>query len=314
MFRGSYYFLFALIAVLLLGLLLGGGDGAGDSSKTLPLLPEEVAARLDALTTVSISGPASSVTLQRQEDRWVVVERANYVANQQQVQRLLRDLRDARRLEEKTRKPENFARLGVAANGIQLAIADTTLLFGQQASGRGGRYVRYLNTDDENQVWLQSAPLSQLAVDPAVWLQPNVIDIESTNVQRVAILQGEESLQVERTTTGEVLVVGVAEEQLRYAGIADSVLNLLSGVKLEDVLPRGELDFDGAIEVSVTLTDDAKVDLRLLEHDGAFWLAVDSERAEDKYLQSWVFKISRLNYDNMTKTKSSLLKAEDNDL
>jgi hypothetical protein len=314
MFRGSYAFLFSLIAVLLLGLLLGGGEDAEDGGVAVPLLPAEVAATLNDVPTVTITGPNHKVTLQRQAGNWVVAERNNYLANSERVLRLLRDLRDANLLEEKTRKPENFNRLGVAASGIQLDIVDTTLLFGQQASGRGGRYLRYLHTDNENQVWLQSASLNQLEADPAVWLQPDVIDIDSASIQRVTILQGEESLQVQRTTTGEVKVVGVAEDQLRYAGIADSVMNLLSGVKLEDVLPRQELDLEGAVAVSVTLTGGAELGLRLLERDGAFWLTVDSPRAEDADLKSWAYKISRLNYDNMTKPKSSLLKAEDNEL
>lgn len=319
MFKGSYAFVYTLIAVLLIGLIFGGSES--DQNGYTQVLPPDVVSSLNELVEVEILTTLDSdeikVSLVNESGEWRVAERYGYPANQTKLVRLLRDLADARLLEEKTKKPENFAALGVGESATRLRLSgDLTLAFGQQASGRSGRYMRYESGgDDANQVYLQSAVLSELSADPAVWLAPDILDIAPAQVARIEIQHPDDLLTLTRGEDGQVSVAGISDSQLRYAGIADPIFNMLSGLKLQDIAPRDSVDVAGSVTVQVSLVDSSFITIDLAKQQDRFWLTVDSDSSQvPESVHNWAFAVSRLTYDNMTKTTASLKKANTDEL
>lgn len=307
MYRSSYYFLFALIAVLLLGLIFGGNDHSEtvDQQKVLPVA---VSTRLDEIKKISVTAQNGTVVLTRESNGWVVPARRNYRADDSKVVKLLRDLKDARLLEAKTKKPENHSDLGVGKLATLVVLDDDFSLFlGNQASGRSGRYMRYADSD---QVWLQSALMADLSGNPGWWLQNDLLDIPAEEISTIRIIHPDETLSARRSEAGEVLIDDVDKDSLRYAGVEDSLFNMLTSVQLQDVAPIADIDWTDAVQLEIGLVNGEDLSLKLVRREDRHWLMFDAVgggvNVSDVTL---AFEISRLDYDDMSKTKNAFVKA-----
>ncbi len=305
MFKGSYYFLFALIAVLLLGLVFGGSSERGEREQQ-SVLPEPYLAKLQDVSKVTIAGVGNRVEIERRSDGWVVANRYNYVANEAKLIAMLRDLKEASLLEEKTKKPENHDRLGVGPEAISVSLDDeVVLLFGQRSTGRAGRYMRYADSD---QVWLQSAVLSELDANPGRWLQDEILAVPNSEIASISIQHPDETLTLKQLDSGKVEVEGVSQKELRYEGIADPVFNMLSNLRLQDIAPLDTVDISGGVMLSVTIKEAGLLEMQLVRRDGMQWLKVnEAPEGVLKARPGFAFAISPLNYDNMTKRKAALV-------
>jgi hypothetical protein len=308
MFRGSYYFIFLLIAVLSLGLLLGGETD--DVKEDCQRLYSD-RNKLTQVKEIRIDDGDLSVRLSNIAGQWLVQSRNNYPADKARVLALKRDLFEARLLEAKTQRPENHDLLGVGLNGIAISLDDEPyLVVGQSASGRSGRFVRFAG---EDQVWLQSSQLTEVSANSANWLKRDLLDVDPETVRRIVIDHEGERLSVSQGV-GVVSIAGIDASEYRYEGIQESLVNMFERVLLTDVAQRQAIDFSDASRVSVVTRQGGEgrtTSLALTKQDDQYWLAF-VEGAPDSLSvnpDKWAFAISRLNYDTMTKQKRSLIKS-----
>ncbi len=105
----------AALAVGLVLLLVGvrNVDIGGPRVATGRLLLPEFAPLANDIGEVRIAGAGEGVTLRREDDGWVVVERDGYPADMGKLRPLVIALSEATIVEEKTSNPELYARLGL---------------------------------------------------------------------------------------------------------------------------------------------------------------------------------------------------------
>ncbi|MCB1641235.1 MAG: hypothetical protein KDI37_05840, partial [Xanthomonadales bacterium] len=106
----------AVVALLLLGWLLGRSGGTDDSVEGIgkPLLPG-VAADVNQVTGLKLSGAGGEVIaeVRRDGEQWTVVSSHGYPADVSVVRRFLLALKDAVKRDVRTSKPERYASIGV---------------------------------------------------------------------------------------------------------------------------------------------------------------------------------------------------------
>lgn len=173
MFRGSYIFCMVLISVMVLGLLFGSFRTDENERVRKALFPELKSNRTDVSRIqifASDAGAGAKVTLISEGGQWRVQERLNHVADLAKINRFVKALVEADKLERKTFTQENFYRVGVDDSAIGVSLGEQTILWvGDTAKNQPGRYVRMLEAD-ESEVWLISAALKDLSTNPADWL------------------------------------------------------------------------------------------------------------------------------------------------
>lgn len=158
-------------------------------------------AQLANLDRVEIVTRDETVTLAANDGQWTIVERDNYPAKRDTLVDMVNQLAQAKLLEQKTSRPENYARLGVvdledpASEAVQLSLSagesEFTTLLGNAASGRSGRYTRI-----GEQTWLtDTIDVEKL---PTAWLEPVIINVESKDVTHVVLQNKESELSFQR--------------------------------------------------------------------------------------------------------------------
>jgi hypothetical protein len=156
-----------------------------------PVLPD-LRPALNSVNEVRlIKGDGSRTTLKKRESDWVVAER-DYPADSGRVRKLLLDLADLKVVEEKTRDPANYPKLGVEdvtvanASGTKVEIADgkkpVDLIVGKSAGMKSG-YVRVPSAQQS----LLAAPQIIVDADPKRWLDRTLLDIAQERVKEVAV-------------------------------------------------------------------------------------------------------------------------------
>ncbi len=186
----------AAAGVVLMGLLavIFGEQGkpetaAGASTPWLAGLKAD----LGTITRLRFSQGKSVSTLVRQGENWGVSERGGYGVDRERLGDLLKELAAARAVEQKTSKPEFFARLGLrdadkeGSTAVLVEIwrdADAPawrVLIGNAAEGRGGRYLRLA---DSNETWLVDRS-PQAFAEPTDWIDRRILNLEFDGVERV---------------------------------------------------------------------------------------------------------------------------------
>jgi hypothetical protein len=106
--------LFAVITVVMLiaAIVFRSASVTSPAIEAGLVLPN-LAQQLATVQTIKIIHAGDSVTLQRQAQAWTVVEKANYPAAESKIRELLLGLAYLKRLEPKTKNPDNYAILGL---------------------------------------------------------------------------------------------------------------------------------------------------------------------------------------------------------
>ena len=197
------------------------------------------------------AGDARAVELKRGAMGWTVTERGGYRADATKLTQLVRDIADAKIVEEKTADPKRYTALGVEdtsrqdAQGIRVVLtgaADNVvnLIVGHPGAGGSSRYVRRAG---DKPSWLVDKRL-EVPTDPDAWLDKAITDIPADRVQSVTVaLKGEKAYTVAKASRDDAsfavehLPKG---KKLRSPMIADGFATALTGLSLTDVQPVSE--------------------------------------------------------------------------
>lgn len=292
MHRSLITLLAAAFLVLLLAILVfDRPDTEVDAEIGAPVLPGLADARsgLESLTIRSVEG---SVTLQRVDRVWRVMEADGYPVDFARLDGFVNGLAEATVSERKTAIEANHPRLGLAevaagagaAIKVQLGGADyeAALLLGHAASNREGQYFR---RPGDAQSWLMDREVTP-GSGFSEWLQPVIIDVDADAVRRVHFAGPDgEVLDAERADDGAAMrVLEVPEDrELRYQGIGDRLARGLDGVRLESVLAADDEavpEFDASWQVRYELVDGASVKVQAAQSESRYFLQFSAEAAE----------------------------------
>jgi hypothetical protein len=237
--------LFAVsLAVLGLALWLAHREQHGSGSIAGTTVLPGLAANLNAVTEVRITGGGDKqVTLVKGQRRWHVRERA-YPADSGKLRKLLIDLGNLKAVARKTRLASNYPVLGVqpvsaaGASGVRIEVLSPkhtwSLIVGHSAEGSAS-YVRRSGHKQS----LLAAPLVMAEAEPAQWLEPIILDLHRAQVRRIEERPwGGPSYVIERAKPGDAdfRVIGIPPgRKLSSPGAADPVASALSNLTLSDV-------------------------------------------------------------------------------
>ena len=213
--------------------------------------------------------------------------RDQYPADIKRIIELTASLEQAERIERKTAKPENHARLGLSdvpgedGQGTLITLGLKTpvsVLVGQTAQQRDATFVR---APDSDQVWLVSGGI-EASADSAAWLSPVIFDIKEAFVR---------SIQVNHTIDAESYALikpdgalnwsmrdSIEGETLKYSTVLNQLPDRLTMLRLVDVDARpASMDAEGP-EIVVDLSDGQRLVLHPFTDRARYWLRVEVEQ------------------------------------
>ena len=169
-------------------------SGAGD--KVFPeLLP-----KVNDITYIKIQTNKDTLTLTKDQDLWTVKENDNYPAAINKVRELVLGVGNLERVEPKTKKPDNYARIGLqditeeGATSTQITMiagsdkkmADLIIGNSKPAKGDETQKSYYIRTIDDPQSWLANGKLPE-KWEPKDWLDIDIIELKRERIQQVKV-------------------------------------------------------------------------------------------------------------------------------
>jgi hypothetical protein len=282
----------AVLAVLVVWSQRASTPPSAEGGKILPDL-QAALNDIDKVTVVKGGGTVVA-TLDRQPDKWTVMERGGYPADVGKLRKNLLALAEARILEQKTSNPDNYDRLGVqdidnkTAKGVAISFAAAnrklpTLIIGN-AEGTKYRYVR--RAGEAPSFLIDRDP--DLPHDTAQWLDPIIVDVQPNRVQQVTIHHSDgETLIVEkadRAATNFTVQDVPKGRELLYPGVANVIGNSLRQLNLSDVEPLGQAAGEPAVTVEFRTFDGLVIKVDGFKTDDKNWLtfnaAFDADQAK----------------------------------
>ena len=278
------------VAVLFVLLVLGLVAVALESRRSnqteralwFPSLSDEIA----GLSTIDIRQDGTGVRLERGAGGWGVAGRDHYPADIKRIIDLTTSLEQAEKIERKTAKPENHARLGLSnvagedGQGTLITLgleAPVSMLVGQTAQQRDATFVR---APDNDQVWLVSGGI-EASVDPAAWLSPVIFDVKEAFIRSIQVNHALEAESYALIKPDGALNWSMRDpiegETLKYSTVLNQLPDRLTMLRLVDVDARpASMDAEGP-EIVVDLSGGQRLALYPFMDTARFWLRVEVE-------------------------------------
>ena len=325
--------LFFIVAGLA-GLTFFMSDKEEVSNESVLFLPE-LEKNINAVSSIDIRvAGGDNITVYKSGDTWKLKQKSDYAADFSKVRKLVIELSELTVLAEKTKKPENFSKLGVEDVAIEGATSKQIVVYGQddaelaaiivgdsknQGPGNRSLFVRRV---DNPQVWKVEGvvTLSSQALD---WLDNGIVDVKKEQIASVQITHPDGSkVSIARLENAEGFALdGLAANQvLESESSLDNIANALNGLTFDDVMKKIDFEFAESALVSTkfSLTSNEVLNVSTVELEGKFflWLSVPSNDsvAENTLLKlrsdvaDWVFEVPKHKVENFRRTHAALVK------
>lgn len=282
---------------------------------------------LNSVTRIVVKkGDGTHTTLERQDNRWMVAERS-WPADFGKVRKLLLDLGSLNVVEEKTRLPANYPRLGVEdvnsprATGTQVDVITPAKTFaiivGRPSDAKSG-YVRVAGAVQS----LLAAPMVTVDAAPKSWLDDTLIDVAADRVraieERPAAGAGFNATRVKKEQNDFTVSPIPRGRELTSASAADPIASSLSQLTLEDV-QKGPAPADARSAHAILQTFDGLTVDAAGRKDGSRMLVAFTATSSDKAtaaeaqqlnarLNGWEFEIPEYRYTGIFRSLDDLLK------
>lgn len=317
-----------VLAVLALALVAGWYF---TSQVGLPRVPAQAERWLPGVQVAQVKaievqrGDQPLVRLERREQGWVVPAKADYPADQGVVNKLLKALAEARKVEPRTANPELYGRLGLADKGeaeqraVRLTLeqgeAPLRLLIGKPGQ-QDGQLVRRA---DEAQSWLVSQRI-ELPASELEWLDRRVTAIPFAEVRELDLRHaGGERLTLARDKAEEAnlqvrdLPKG---KRLAFDGAANGFGQFFADLRFADAAPLAQLGFDGkpALEFSLTTFAGKTLKGRFYGKADQYWLLLEQGSglfaSEVPGRSDWAYRVEPYQYQSLARKLTDLLAKE----
>jgi len=320
-------------------------DDGGAGQRLYPGLQQ----RLNDISRIRMERKGMSYQVLRDGEQWQLPDKGGYPVEFEKVKPLLLAIALLEKVEPKTNKPENYARLGVDepapdsdSTRIELyADGDAPLVSlivgnirrGLIAGGRDGIYAR---PSGEARAWLLAGELV-VPMAPVDWVDSQIVHIKPKSVKRVSITQPDgSSLILEKPFKGaaDFAVSNLPEAAVLRSDVElNSLGQTLAGLKMEDLLVRSQAglpEADAVVSVFETW-DGLQVTAYSVEQDGKFFAWFEAGAAaldlndlgavrttehsvEDlrARLDGWVYQLPHARGEKLRKRLDELLESKGN--
>lgn len=317
-----------VLAVLALALVAGWYF---TSQVGLPRVPAQAEPWLPGVQVAQVKaievqrGDQPLVRLERREQGWVVPAKADYPADQGVVNKLLKALVEARKVEPRTANPELYGRLGLADQGeaeqraVRLSLEQgevpLQLLIGKPGQ-QDGQLVRRA---DEAQSWLVSQRI-ELPASELEWLDRRVTAIPFAEVRELDLRHaGGERLTLARDKA-EQANLQVRDlpkgKRLAFDGAANGFGQFFADLRFADAAPLAQLGFDGkpALEFSLTTFAGKTLKGRFYGKADQHWLLLEQgsglSASEVPGRSDWAYRVEPYQYQSLARKLTDLLAKE----
>ena len=300
----------------------------GNDTSASGLLFPELRKQINEISQVSISKASESFTITNDSDRWVLTERNNYPVDIGKLRQLLLALADAKMLEEKTSDIEMYERLGVEnigknSTGIEIRISgldlEKSLILGKLAQ----RKYRYARIPGQSKSWLIDQN-PDLPNNLGGWLLPEILDIDKSRIQAITITHSDgETIYIEKQNSedGNFDVSNIPDgRELSYASVVNSIANVLSDLKLQEIAKASEVETDdNSVETIFRTFDGLKITINSSLLEDETWITVNTNQDEMKSeeavkinekLSGWKYQIQSYKGNQLRRRWDDILKSE----
>ena len=196
------------------------------------------------ISKIMVHAEGKQVTLQRQDDRFVVAERENYPASIKEVNSLLMKVLEIRCHEVIADSPDSHKELGVADDAktakVELLGKDgknlATVLIGSSAK-TGGNYVRLVSgKPSDNTVYSSQEGIWGVAADPVGYLRKRLIEAPEADIVSVTVAAGPSKYTISRDKDNKPQLQNVpAGKRVKSQSDVDDVFKGLASLDIDDV-------------------------------------------------------------------------------
>ncbi|NOX42586.1 MAG: DUF4340 domain-containing protein [Gammaproteobacteria bacterium] len=224
--------------------------------------------QINDITQVEILNETDKTSISKMGDTWVVNEKYKQPADMQQLKQLFLTLATSTIIERKTKKPEQHAKLGVenvsnkGANSKAITLKNSngdilaSAILGKSRPPRAedSKDALYIRKIGDPQSWLVTGKL-KVSVVAAKWLASDLINIGQERIKSVSIdhpNQDDQLVKIEKidpSAKDYTLLDIPKEKEIRNTATVNNLALGLKEVKLEDMLPKNEIEF---VEKSTT--------------------------------------------------------------
>lgn len=315
------------------------GTGIG----TDPVFPG-LAEKVNDVHEIVVRTNAETLTIKRGEKNWVIAERDNYPVAEENVQKVLIALTEARLAEAKTRKKDRFKRIqvedpkdkGALSRVVELKGKDgnqiAALVVGRVNQDFGGieGVGTYIRKPAEEQSWIASG---RIVIPDAVksWVKAEFLNVEAKRLEHALITQPDGGLmEVKKPDPkgAKYQIVNLSPTaKVKYANDVDNIGDGLEGLELEDVRATDKVTFaaDKTTKTVYSTSDGLIMNVELFDGGGdEFWArfkasAAPDAKATDKMdpakeadkinaaVKDWVYQVPAFKYRYMTRKLDDVL-------
>ncbi|MFP4029265.1 MAG: peptidylprolyl isomerase [Candidatus Brocadiia bacterium] len=268
------------------------------------LTPEKV-------STVVINDGNDVLTLQKNEEGFVVVEKDNYPASVSEINSLLVDALDIRCKKKVTSSPENHDELGVNEKkpadvvvSLLNSQGDRIVGFvkGRSVPNASGAYVRRLG---ENDVY-ETEDYLRVSTSATSYMDKELVDVEKDKIRKITVKLKDEVYVIARNEDGDVRLLGVPEEKEAKQSQVDGVFNALSGFRFSDVFAADKKQVEWDATYRCDLKSGLSCVLRTAEKNDSYYVKLGAEGPGVEQVT-----ITKTESEESLKKKDELLQAQD---
>jgi hypothetical protein len=335
-----------------------GASEKDGKARLFPGLLEKV----NDVASVTVKQKSGEYTLVKANDSWGLAEKGNYAIDMESVRKVLLAIAEMHKLEAKTADSTRYATFGVQDPDVEgsasalVTLKDASgkelaqLVYGKEHDIKGGgiSYQRYVRVAGDARPGLVQGSFD-LKEKGADFLKKSILEVKRDRIRTIEVTQPDgDLLIVDRaspTLTDFTLLEIPEGKELTYPTAPGSIASGLEYVNLEDVEPRGKIDYSsppGPVAKFKTF-DGLVITVTTKDQDGKAWAKFEAsyeapppdaapatpkegetppvepakKSAEEvqkevadlnAHLSKWDFQISTYTRSNFGKKKSELLK------
>lgn len=235
------------------------------------LLFPDLTAKAESIAQITVKRAPMEFTIKKDQDAagvWRVVEKANYPAKLDTVRAVIVGLSQLRLVEQKTSRPNQYAKLGVEdpiappPDSADKPVPQSALVTLKDASGKplaaailgnpkysgpgvGGTTTpqMYVRASGDKTTWLASGQV-EVPRDPIGWLESRFADIQRDRIKSVVITHSDGStVTVSRDKQADPFSVRdiPAGRELKDPGVGETIASTLTGLAFQDVAPGASM-------------------------------------------------------------------------
>jgi hypothetical protein len=265
---------------------------------------------------------------------WVVVQRDNYPASFEQVQKVLVGFAALETIEPKTARPDWFHYIGLdgppKGSGTLIQIGDArghtiaAAIFGTSVDigDPGGAVGLFARKPSNNQSWLLRS-VFEPKNEPGDWLEKSVLSVDRARINEVDVTPATGTAYVvhrDKPSDQDFTLTMPRGRELSGQAAADGVASSLAGFTFDDARQASKLDFSGASKLVTKTFDGLTVTATVVRLGSDYWVQINATgdparpeavvEAHDIVARAghWAYKLPTYKGQQFATTLESLLK------